>query len=160
MNAPGFRVRFAGFLALVAGVAALAIFSCSSDPTNTLGSDSDLLGSKPGEVIQDTLEVFDDTTYAFNSPIAVAEELELGMDSLYTRAIIIQPTFNGLTTGFLRLLSRKVFRFVSTNTTSPTSREMTSILTASAPPSTIPTRTRSIASSNSRMRAMPWIRRS
>lgn len=98
MNAPGFRVRFAGFLALVAGFAALAIFSCSSDPTNTLGSDSDLLGSKPGEVIQDTLEVFDDTTYAFNSPIAVAEELELGMDSLYTRAIIIQPTLNGLTT--------------------------------------------------------------
>jgi hypothetical protein len=98
MSAPGFRVRFAGFLALVAVLAALAIFSCSSDPASTLGSDSDLLGSEPGEVIQDTLDVLEDTTYAFNTPISVAAELELGMDSLYTRTMILQPSFSGLTT--------------------------------------------------------------
>jgi hypothetical protein len=98
MKAPGFRIRFAGVLALAAGFAALAIFSCSSDPANTLGSDSDLLGSEPGDVAQDTLAVLGDTTYAFNTPAAVAAELELGMDSLYTRAIILQPSFSGLTT--------------------------------------------------------------
>jgi hypothetical protein len=92
-----FRARLAAFCALAAAAAALSIFSCSEDPANTLGSDSDLLPGGPGEVQQDTIGVYDDTVYTMNTPIAEGTELELGMDSLYTRAMILQPSFSGLT---------------------------------------------------------------
>src|SRR5512139_2613669 len=94
---PHARIRPVAFALLAAGLLALAIFSCSADDPNALGSDSDLLGSEPGDVYQDTLAVVADTVYAMNTPIATARELELGMDSLYTRAMILQPSFSGLT---------------------------------------------------------------
>ncbi|HEX6789871.1 MAG TPA: hypothetical protein VF247_01050 [Candidatus Krumholzibacteria bacterium] len=94
---PHARMRLAAFSLLAATGLALSIFSCSQDDPNTLGSDSDLLGSEPGLVSQDTIGVFADTVYAMKTPIAVEQEIELGMDSLYTRALILQPSFSGLT---------------------------------------------------------------
>ena len=91
-----FHARVAGFSILAAGAAALAVFSCSSDPASTLGSEGDLLGSEPGEVVQDTIGVFDDTTYAMNTPIATDPDLEVGIDSLYEHVIILQPGFADL----------------------------------------------------------------
>src|SRR5688572_30031809 len=91
-----FHARLAGFLFLGAGAAALAVFSCSSDPASTLGSEGDLLGSEPGAVVQDTIGVFDDTTYVMNTPIATAQNLEVGLDSLYEHVIILQPGFADL----------------------------------------------------------------
>ena len=92
-----FRVRPAALALFAAGATALVLFSCSSDPPNTLGSEGDLLGSEPGEVIQDTIGVFGDTTYAFYTPIATGAEVEVGIDSLYEHTIILQPRFAGLT---------------------------------------------------------------
>lgn len=92
-----FCARPAGLVALLTGSVWILILSCSSDPTNTLGSDSDLLGSDPGEVYQDTIGVFADTTYAFNTPIATDTEVETGIDSLYEHIVILQPQFGGLT---------------------------------------------------------------
>jgi hypothetical protein len=83
---------------MLAAAAWLALLSCSSDPANTLGSDSDLLGSGPGIAYKDTVSVFDDTTYAFNTPIATDTDLEIGTDALYQRSIIVQPGFAELDT--------------------------------------------------------------
>src|SRR5512139_2409076 len=94
---PHARMRPVAFALLAAGLLALAIFSCSADDPNALGSDSDLLGSEPGDVYQDTLGIYADTVYTMLTPIATQLEIELGMDSLYTRALILQPTFAGLT---------------------------------------------------------------
>jgi len=62
MNSVHLRARAAVFFALFTAAAWLALLSCSSDPTSTLGSDSDLLGSEPGAVYEDTIGVLDDTT--------------------------------------------------------------------------------------------------
>jgi hypothetical protein len=88
--------RAAFFFALA--VAGIWIVSCSSDPPNTLGSDSDLLGSEPGDVFQDTIGVYADTTYAFDTPIAVQPGLEMGRRDGYTRTVILTPGFAELTT--------------------------------------------------------------
>ena len=99
MNSVHLRARAAVFFALFTAAAWLALLSCSSDPTNTLGSDSDLLGSEPGTVSQQPIDVFADTVYAFNTPIAVDTDLEVGDDSLYTHTIILQPGFGDLNSG-------------------------------------------------------------
>jgi hypothetical protein len=88
---PHFRTRAAVSL-IVAGVW-VALLSCSSDPASTLGSDSDVLGSEPGTVYQDTIGVFGDTTFAFHTPIATDTDLELGRDDGYERIMILQPGF-------------------------------------------------------------------
>jgi hypothetical protein len=97
MSSPYFRARAAAVAAILAGGAWLALLSCSSDPTNTLGSDSDLLGSEPGKVYQDTIAVFDDTTSAMHTPIAVGLTLEAGQDNFFNRAMIMQVGFSKLT---------------------------------------------------------------
>lgn len=86
--------RAGAFCALAAAV--IYLLSCSSDPPNTLGSDSDLIGSEPGTVSQDTIGVFDDTTYVFNTPIAGRTTVETGVDSLYEHIIVMQPGFADL----------------------------------------------------------------
>src|SRR5262249_30634597 len=96
MNLPSFRARAAAFALLAALGAWLSLLSCSSDPTNSIGSDSDLLGSKPGTVYEDTLGVLDDTTYAMNTPIAVASTIETGYDAVYNRTMIIDVGFSTL----------------------------------------------------------------
>jgi hypothetical protein len=87
------RGRGGAFLALALSGAALAIFACSSDPANTLGSEGDLLGSEPGDVYQDTIGIFDDTTYVFNTTISTALEIETGVDSLYEHIMVLMPGF-------------------------------------------------------------------
>jgi hypothetical protein len=76
-----------------AAFAGATIFSCSSDPASTLGSEGDLLGSEPGDVFQDTIGVFEDTTYVFNTAVATDTELEAGVDSLYEHVMVLQPGF-------------------------------------------------------------------
>jgi len=93
-----FRARSAGFVALLAALVWLAILSCSSDPTSTLGHDSDLLGTGPGTVYQDTIGIFGDTTYAMHTPIATATDLQAGNDSLYQHIMVLQPGFAKLST--------------------------------------------------------------
>ncbi|HET6349017.1 MAG TPA: hypothetical protein VFH88_08040 [Candidatus Krumholzibacteria bacterium] len=85
--------RLAAFVSLAVAGAALLVFSCSSDPTGTLGSDSDLLGSKPGTVYQDTIGVYADTTYAFDTPISTDTDLEVGRQDGYIRTMVLQPGF-------------------------------------------------------------------
>jgi hypothetical protein len=90
---PGVRaVIFCAFLAT-----GFYLLSCSSDPPTTLGSDSDVLGSEPGTVFQDTIGVIDDTTYAFNTPIAGLTFVETGIDPYYEHIMVMQPGFADLT---------------------------------------------------------------
>jgi hypothetical protein len=93
MNLPSFRARSLAFGLIAVLGAWLSLLSCSSDPTNSIGHDSDLLGSKPGRVYTDTLGAVDDTTYAFHQPIAVALSIESGFDSVYTRTMIMDVGF-------------------------------------------------------------------
>ena len=70
--------RAGAYFALAA--AGIYLLSCSSDPPNTLGSDSDLLGSEPGTVSQDTIGVFDDTTYVIRhvaTPMSISSRTRL-----------------------------------------------------------------------------------
>ena len=87
------RSRF-GRAALVAAAIAVAL-SCSSDPDGPVGSDLDLLGSEPGEVFQDTIAVFADTVFQYNSMIATGTGLDFGRTSGYTRAIIVNISYTG-----------------------------------------------------------------
>jgi len=116
MNSPHFRARAAVVGALLIAGTWLALLSCSSDPTSTLGSDSDLLGSEPGTVYQDTIGVFGDTTYAFNTPIATDTDLEVGDDSLYTHTMILQPGFANLKAGDVnRTVQSAALHFTTVN---------------------------------------------
>ena len=96
MNSVHLRARAAVFFALFTAAAWLALLSCSSDPTSTLGSDSDLLGSEPGAVYEDTIGVLDDTTYAMHTPIAAASTLETGYDTFFDRIAVMDIGFTEL----------------------------------------------------------------
>lgn len=63
-----------------------------------MGSRSDLLGSEPGTVYQDTLSVFGDTTYAMRTPIAVATTVETGYDLFFDRTMVLDVGFEALST--------------------------------------------------------------
>jgi hypothetical protein len=91
------HARLAAPAAALAWLSLPAFFSCSSDPASTLGSDSDLLGSEPGDVYQDTIGVFADTVYTFDTPIASDPALEVGRLEGYARTMLLQPGFSGLT---------------------------------------------------------------
>lgn len=97
MNSVHLRARAAVFATLLTAGAWLALLSCSSDPTNSLGSDSDLLGSEPGTVYEDTIRVLEDTTYAMRTPIAVASTVETGYDAFFDRTMIMDIGFSELT---------------------------------------------------------------
>jgi len=96
MKLPHIRARAAAVGGILIAGSWLALLSCSSDPNNALGSDSDLLGSEPGVVYQDTIGVTDDTTYVFNTPIATDTDLEIGQDAVFRRTIVVQPGFSEL----------------------------------------------------------------
>ncbi|HET6463528.1 MAG TPA: hypothetical protein VFH33_06990 [Candidatus Krumholzibacteria bacterium] len=118
MNSVHLRARAAVFAALVTAGAWLALLSCSSDPSSSLGSDSDLLGSEPGTVYQDTIGVLADTVYAFDTPVAGDTDLEVGNDSLYTHTIILQPGFSNLQSGDVsRTVESAALHFTTTNVT-------------------------------------------
>ena len=87
------RARVLAFTAALAALALSALPSCSSDPESALGSESDLLGSEPGTVYQDTIGVFEDTVYVMGTPIAGEEALEFGRLDGYDRAMVLQPGF-------------------------------------------------------------------
>jgi hypothetical protein len=116
MNSVHWRARAAVFATLLAAGAWLALLSCSSDPATSLGSDSDLLGSEPGTVYQDTIGVLADTVYAFDTPIASDTDLEVGNDSLYTHIIVLQPGFSDLQSGDVsRTVQSAALHFTTTN---------------------------------------------
>ncbi len=76
--------------AFVCAFGAFAIAACSSDPRSTLGSDDDLIGSEPGTIFDDTLDVGSDTTFVYETALAYDDVLELGRVSGYQRAMVIQ----------------------------------------------------------------------
>ncbi len=116
MNSVHLRVRAAVFAALFTAGVWLALLSCSSDPANTLGSDSDLLGSEPGAVYQDTIGVLADTVYAFDTPVAGDTDLEVGNDSLYTHIMVLQPGFSDLQSGDVnRTVESAAMHFATNN---------------------------------------------
>jgi len=73
-------------------LAACALAACSSDPSSTLGSDDDLIASRPGVISQDTLAVFADTVLSYNSVIGFGP-MDLGIVSGYERAMVLQFPF-------------------------------------------------------------------
>lgn len=116
MNSVHWRARAAVFATLLTAGAWLALLSCSSDPANSLGSDSDLLGSEPGAVYQDTIGVLADTVYAFDTPVAGDTDLEVGNDSLYTHTIVMQPGFTELKPDeVVRTVDKAELHFTTTN---------------------------------------------
>jgi hypothetical protein len=84
-------VRRAAAFALLFLLAAFA--ACSSDPPSELGSDNDLLGSRPGNVFEDTLELASDTVLTYYSVINTSTVLDLGRAEGYDRAMVIQIKF-------------------------------------------------------------------
>lgn len=116
MNSVHLRARAAVFAVLLLAGAWLALLSCSSDPANTLGSDSDLLGSEPGTVYQDTIGVLADTVYAFDTPVAGDTDLEVGNDSLYTHTMVLQVGFSDLQSGDVsRTVESAALHFATNN---------------------------------------------
>lgn len=115
MHSQYFRARVTA--ALLIGGTWLALLSCSSDPTSTLGSDNKLIGSEPGTVYQDTIGVSGDTTYAFKTPIAIDTDLEVGDDGLYTHIMILQPGFILKTGDINRTVQTAAFHFTTANVT-------------------------------------------
>jgi hypothetical protein len=93
---PAARVHRGAAFALTLGLFVVA--ACSSDPLSDLGSDDDLIASKPGTVREDTLELYADTVLTYYSVIAYATELDFGRASGYERAMVIQLSFAGAST--------------------------------------------------------------
>jgi hypothetical protein len=109
------HLRAAAFALALSGLAASAFVSCSSDAPTPLGSQDDLLGSRPGTVYQDTIGVYADSVYAFNSLIAADSVLQLGRADGYTRTIILQPGFANSGLDINRVVSTAVLRLVASD---------------------------------------------
>jgi len=77
-------------------VAVSAFLACSSDDVSPLGTElvGDLLGSTPGTVFVDTVDVVSDTVLAFGTAIVNRTTLELGRSDGYQRTMILQPDFS------------------------------------------------------------------
>ncbi|HEX5132761.1 MAG TPA: hypothetical protein VFX92_09770 [Candidatus Krumholzibacteria bacterium] len=106
------RVRAALVAPLVTLAIALAL-SCSSDPETPLGSDSDILGSTPGDVFQDTIAVYGDTVFAYNSLIAADSSLGFGRALGYERAMIINFSFSGAALDVNKVVDHAELRLVA-----------------------------------------------
>jgi len=74
----------------------VVLAGCSSDPDTPLGSEfvDGLLGSKPGVVFQDTIDVIEDTVLAYNTLLANVEDLQVGRKDGYSRTTIVRPNFS------------------------------------------------------------------
>jgi hypothetical protein len=80
-------------------VAATALFvvSCGDSDDTPLGSEfiDDLLGSRPGEVFQDSIPVSgSDTVYTYYRPIDKQNWLEVGVQNNYERLILVKADFS------------------------------------------------------------------
>jgi hypothetical protein len=106
--------RVAGFLVALAVV---GIASCSSDPPSPLGSDNDLTGSTPGVIFEDTLDAYPDTVLQYYSNIATDAVLELGRESGYERAMVIQVSFDGAIADVGKVVDRAVLRITPSTIT-------------------------------------------
>jgi len=82
-------------LALVAAVVFAVLGGCSSDPDTPLGAEfvDTILGSEPGVVFQDTIEVLADTVLAFDALLAQTDELKVGRSNGYTRSTVVRADF-------------------------------------------------------------------
>jgi hypothetical protein len=98
-----------GLLAL-----ALAVAACSSDPSNPLGRDlvDDILGSRPGVVFQDTLDVLADTVLAYYTLIAADPLLDLGRIDGYEYTMIVRPSMEGASADTGRTVASAELRIV------------------------------------------------
>jgi hypothetical protein len=87
------QLALPGLLALLL---AGALAACSSDADSPVGSEfvDDVLGTEPGTVYQDTIDVIADTVLAFNSLLANNTRLEVGRKDGYTRVAILRPNFS------------------------------------------------------------------
>ncbi len=103
-------------VALLAAVLAVAL-SCSSDPDGPVGSDMDLLGSRPGEVFQDTIAVHADTVFNYYSLIATNPTLQFGLSATHERAIILNFSFTGTATDVGRVVQSAEIRLVAKDIT-------------------------------------------
>jgi len=94
--------------------AALAVAACSSDPLDPLGRDltKDILGSRPGVVFQDTLDIATDTVLTYYTLIATGSRLDLGEDDDYSYAMIVRPTFAGAGADTTRIVHEAWFRIL------------------------------------------------
>ena len=86
-----FKIFFAALVILIAGL------SCGDSDDTPLGSEfiDDLLGSKPGEVFEDTIAMAGgDTSYAFFTTIGHTDYMEVGLDLQYQRTAMLRGDFS------------------------------------------------------------------
>ena len=100
--------------ALIAAALAVAL-SCSSDPDGPAGSGMDLLGTRPGDVFQDTIAVYTDTVFTYYSMITTGASLTFGRRSGYTRAIIVDFSFKDATKDTNRVVQSADLRLLATD---------------------------------------------
>jgi hypothetical protein len=108
---PGRRLPAAA--ATLALLASGLLLSCSDDPETPLGSGSDLIGSTPGAVFQDTIDVFDDQVYAYNTLISSGASMSFGRQDGYTHTMIIDFNYNGASDDVNRVVNRAEMRLVA-----------------------------------------------
>ncbi len=112
------RARRRRFLLAALAATALAVaLACSSEPDGPVGSDSDLLGSKPGTVFQDTIAVYADTVLQYHSLIWNDSTLEFGTLDGYTRAMIINISYSGSSADAGRVVESANLRLVARDIT-------------------------------------------
>jgi hypothetical protein len=98
-------------LALVGGLVG-AQSGCSTDPDTSLGAGfiDDILGSRPGVVLQDTIDVVEDTVLAYAALLTNDDDLEVGRRSGYSRAAVIRPDFSKTDGDENRVVSKAFLR--------------------------------------------------
>ena len=108
------RKRFC--LAALVATALAVVLACSSDPDGPVGSESDLLGSKPGDVFQDTIAVYADTVLPYYTLIS-SGPLQIGQTSTHTYAMIINISFSGAALDAGRVVESASLRLVASDIT-------------------------------------------
>ncbi|MFH1756254.1 MAG: hypothetical protein ABIA59_11200 [Candidatus Latescibacterota bacterium] len=95
-------------------LAIIVAAGCSSDPDTPLGTeflDDGILGSKPGEVFQDTLVVQSgDLSFAVGSRLDKNKSISLGLDSGYRSSIALKVNFAAAGTDSDRTVERAYLR--------------------------------------------------
>jgi len=105
------ETRLTVFFAAVAMM--VAVLSCGDSDETPLGSEliGDLLGSRPGEVFEDTFAIAGgDTSYEFYSLIDKQTYLEVGRGDGYERTILMRPNFSTAGNGTLKTVDKANLR--------------------------------------------------
>jgi len=70
--------------------------ACSADRETPVGSEliDDILGSEPGIVSVDTLDITSDVVFTYTTLIDNSTRVYLGRDSLYEHAVVLRPDFS------------------------------------------------------------------